>query len=717
MAIDTRRVWRFAVSMLLAMQLASTAPLASASARATADPLPTGAITAIRLHDQGAGAGRPVTFALPFAEGAANPNTNFVVTTAQGQVLPSQWNRLASWRTDGSTLHGAITFLTPNSGGNSGVYYVRPGEPTAGPSITPSDVLASQFDARVTVTIGSTTYSLSARSLLDGSATPRQNYTHFSGPLASEFVVGGPLRVNGTGSGHGTLQAYFYIRAFKRPVERVFVTVALENTGAFNPLTDIPGATVDVRVGNASLGDFPKANFTIYSDIRYVKRAWWNSTDDLWVQHDLAYVSDTKLMPKYRQVQMSSSVLASYPQVSEWNQRRILSEPTLESGGAKPEIAPYDSWTAAYMVSGDRRAWNAMRAAVDEYGMMVSNHSAGVVHARDEETGHPLDLTVKGVVGRIWFSSGGPDVLNATRNGRPVAQADIAHWPSIGYLPYLLTAESNELENVQHSAVQPWLNEAPGGATGRIPNRPLKWLQTRGMAWALREIINGAVVTPDHHPLRRALQTSATHALSQYSSAGQAADPQKSTGLWMVGSYATPYNNNTGLAFWMDDFMTWAVGSAYERGWKAELDANGFWFWKAKGVVGRFGTNASTEYCWTQAAVYNTEVRPTQSSPIYGTWGEIFKRNYPDISSCPAIGTAGIGTDRNSTDYGAQVAAGLAVAASTGVAGASAAWGIYEARRKTWGFDFNVSPEWAIEARTGAAEVVRPNPPLNLSVR
>jgi hypothetical protein len=716
MAAGTRRVRQFAVSLLIGMQFAF-APLASASATVTPDPLPAGAITAIRLHDQGAGSGRPVTFALPFAEGAANSNQNFVVTTAQGQVLPSQWNRLATWRTDGSTLHGAITFLTPNAGSNAGVYYVRSGTPTTGAAITHSDVLASQFDARVAVTIGSTTYSLSARGLLDGSVAPRQNYTHFSGPLASEFVVGGPLRVNGTGAGHSTLQAYFYIRAFKRPVERVYVTVALENTGAFNPLTDIPGATVDVQVGNASLSDFPKSNFTLYSDIRYVKRAWWNSTEDLWVQHDLAYVSDTKLMPRYRRVQMSSSVLGSYPQASEWNQRRILSEATLESGGAKPELAPYDSWTAAYMVSGDRRAWNAMRTAVDEYGMMVSNNSAGVVHARDEETGHPLDLTVKGVVGRIWFSGGGTDVLNATRNGRPVAQTDIAHWPSIAYLPYLLTAESNELENVQHSAIQPWLNEAPGGTKGRIPNRQVRFLQTRGMAWALREIVNGAVVTPDHHPLRNALQASATHVLNQYSIAGQAADPQKATGLWMVSGYAFPHENGTRLPFWMDDFLTWAVGSAYERGWKTELDSNGFWAWKAKGVVGRFGTNASTDYCWTQAAGYNVEMRPTQSSPVYATWGEIFRTNYPSVTTCPAPGAAGVGTDRNSTDYGAQLGAGLAVAASTSVTGAAAAWNIYEGRRKNWGFDFDVSPEWAIDVRASGAQVVRPNPPSNLSVR
>src|SRR5690606_26804430 len=138
---------------------------------------------------------------------------------------------------------------------------------------------------------------------------------------------------------------------------------------------------------------------------------------------------------------MNTSVLNSYPQSSEWNQRRILSSANLEGGGAKPELAPHDHWTAAYMVSGDRRAWNAMRTAVDEYSQIVFMLPQAVVHARDEETGMPLDLTKKGVASQVWYPAGQTDVLAATRGGVPVAQTDNAHWPSIGYLLYLLTAE------------------------------------------------------------------------------------------------------------------------------------------------------------------------------------------------------------------------------------------------------------------------------------
>lgn len=695
--------------------LAGVSLSAHGSARVTNGDLPPGVITAIRLHDSGSGAGRGVSFGLPLPEGRIRGNTGLVVTTPDGEVLDSQWNPLASWRTDGSVLHGVLTFVTNRSGSNEGIYYVREGTPVSGSVIDAGDIVDSGFDAEVSAVIDGVTYSLSASDLLDGAVSPRLNYMHFSGPLATEIAIGGPLRVGGTGAEHNTVQAYFYIRAFGKPVRSVYVTVVLENTAAFRQLRDVSASNVDVKVGGRSLPGFPKSSFTIYSDIRYPKRAYWNGGEELWVQHDLAYVSETKLMPKYRSVVMNTSVLNSYPQSSEWNQRRILSSSNLEGGGAKPELAPHDHWTAAYMVSGDRRAWNAMRTAVDEYSQMVYEHVEALVRPRDEETGMPLDLTKKGVASRSWYPEGGTDVLVATRGGVPVAQTDNAHWPSIGYLLYLLTAESNEMENVQHSAVQMWLNSAPGGYKGRIPNRQIRWGQARAMGWALREIVNGAVVTPDHHPLRNALQVSASHALTEVMRVAKNADPQGATGLWLAGDLAFPYGDRTGLAPWMNDFLTWAVGDAYERGWQSELDAGNYWQWRAQAVVGRFGTSIATGYCWQYAALYELRVKPSSSSSPYPTWKDIFAANFPNVSSCSSTpGSGGIGTDRSATDYGAQIAGALAVAVSTNIPNAAQAWELYDKRQKNWGTQYSSAPEWAIEPRN--VNNVRPMAPTGLVV-
>ena len=223
------------------------------------EPLPGGTLAELTLVDTRSGSGRAYTVGVPIGEGVLPSGTSLVVTKADGTVLTSQWNELAQWRSDGSALHGVLTFLTPNSGGNDGTYYVKTGTGFSGAAISKADVAAAGFDATVSVTVGGTSYRLSAADLLDGTVQPRQDYTHFTGTLASEFVVGGSLRQNGMGAEHATLQAYFYIRAFKNPVDQVHVTVVLENTGAFNAISNVAASSVDVQVGGASLPVSPRA--------------------------------------------------------------------------------------------------------------------------------------------------------------------------------------------------------------------------------------------------------------------------------------------------------------------------------------------------------------------------------------------------------------------------------------------------------------------------
>src|SRR5690606_41402801 len=95
------------------------------------------------------------------------------------------------------------------------------------------------------------------------------------------------------------------------------------------------------------------------------------------------------------------------------------------------------------------------------------------------------------------------------------------------------------------------------------------------MGWALREIVNGAVVTPDHHPLRNALQVSASHALTEVMRVAKNADPQGATGLWLAGDLAFPYGDRTGLAPWMNDFLTWAVGEIGRASCRERVESSG----------------------------------------------------------------------------------------------------------------------------------------------
>ncbi|WP_405242475.1 hypothetical protein [Lentisalinibacter salinarum] len=683
------------------------------------EPLPGDAVASFKVVDDGDGAGRPIAFGLPLADGAVPPGSSLVVTRENGSVLTSQWNELVGWRTSNSPLHGVVTFLTPDAGNNSGEYFVKVGEDHSAPAITKSDVIAAGFEAEVSVRVGGVDYRLSAADLLAGTISPRQDYVHYAGPLSSEFVVGGPLRQNGTGAEHETLQAYFYVRAFQRPVERAYVTVVLENTGAFNRLSDVSTETVDVTVDGISLQGFPKSSFTVFADVRYQKRAWWNGDPQLWVAHDVEGVQDTSLVPEYRNLEINESTLAAFPQATEWNARNILSGPDLDSGGAKPELAPYDRWTAAYLISGDRRAWNAMRAAQDEYAAVVRTLGSALSRARDEETGFPIDLGKKGVVSEEWGSAGDSNTLLANRDGIALAKTDLAHQPAVGYVTYLLTGESNELEALLFSAVSVWLNERPGGYPGLIPDR--RWGssgQVRSLAWGFREVLNAGTVTPADHPLHSTMEAAVSNALTEMNSSGRPLDESGDLGIWLTGpgfgvaviysSDETPNpndvgdgaNDGVGYAPWQDDWLTWSIGSAYERGWKQELSNSGLWEWKAQAVVGRFG-NAATQYCWDRAANYALGIQDTAQGPFYASWSQIFSKNYPTVTDCAPSGASMSRSDSSATGYGAQIGPALAIAASTGIQSAVDAWALYDQRDISgWGArDFSDAPEWAISAR------------------
>ena len=431
------------------------------------------------------------------------------------------------------------------------------------------------------------------------------------------------------------------------------------------------------------------------------------------------YVQDTKLVPEYRDINIDSGVLRGFPQSTDWNERNILSSSALDSGGGKPELAPYDRWTAAYLISGDRRAWNAMRASQDEYAAVVRSLGRGLMRPRDENTGQPIDLGVHGVVSEEWATPGA--TLPANRDGIPQVKTDLAHQPAVGYVVYLLTGETNELENLQFSGINAWLNERPGGYAGTIPNR--RWGaggQIRSIAWGFREVLNAGTITPSSHPLHNTLDAAVTNAISEMASRGQSLDPAGNTGLWLtgpgygvaiiygasqtanpndVGSGAT---DGVGVAMWMDDWLTWSIGSAYERGWKTELDANGLWTWKAQAAVTRFGTD-TTGFCWEYASNYALGVKDTSTGPVFSSWNQIFDKNWPAVGSCGGAGGPFLGSDRNAADYGAQIGPALAIAASTGVPNAQNAWFIYDQRSTPdWGpnrSSYNKNPEWAVKPR------------------
>ncbi len=681
----------------------TTDPSGNSSPTETTDPMQNSAgqsaITGVIVDGSGSESARFLTIGLPLPEGVLFDDQKIVVAGLNGKTLDSQWNPLSRWRTNGSVLHGALTFAVPDAdpANKRRMYQIFKSDQvvtTTPLELTKAEVVTSGFDAKFSITTTSgVVYGLSAASLLDGSIIAKQDYTHFSGHLSSEFVIGGNLLENGTGVAHKTLQGYFHIRAYNIPVNRVYVTFVLENTGVFNVLTDITG-DVELMVGNEVV--YSNTDFLIGADKRYPKRFWWNGDPQFRVQFDGEYLQATKLVPEYQDLELDKALLDSFPRSIDWNEKGQL-EAKLHTGGAKPSIAPLDRWAVSYLISGDDRARNAMMAHADAYHWLVSRYDYAI-NPRDENTGFPLNLTDHPTsIGKGW---GGRNAIAAGPRIRGPVETDIAHQPNCAFVPYLITADFTYLENCQFWGVANWMMERPGSHASWP--RSFYQGQTRSIAWGFRNMVFASIITPESHPLKQQLDDAVIFAIDSFRDDVMGTN---GLGIWpptIYGASSTANPDDVGrkvaYAPWQDDFVTWAMGYAVEAGYGKELTSSGVWSWKAKSIVERLGDAAG--YCWADSSAYAIGVRDTNDGEIFKSWRDVYTKNHGQ-KTCPVEATADAGVDRSALDYGAQISAPISVAKSTGIVGAEEAFQRYSDRIISWGKQFESAPEWAIKPHDG----------------
>jgi len=640
-----------------------------------------------------------LTIGFPLPEGLLASDEIITVTDESGKILETQWNPLSNWRTDGSVLHGALTVSLPgdlqiNKSHALQIRKIKNTENAQIDDLTKNEIVTSGFDGKITInTDAGEVYSLSALDLLNGNVAPKQEYTHFSGALASEYIVGGNLRQELTDVEHETLQGYFHIRAYNQPVDRVHITFVLENTGVFNVLSDVVG-DVELSVGDDVV--YSKSSFLIGADKRYPKRFWWGGDQEIGVKFDGEYLQATKLVPEYQELTLDSSLLDSFLRSVDWNERGQL-EAKLHTGGAKSSLAPLDRWAASYLISGDDRARDAMMAHADAYHWLVNRYEYAI-NPRDENTGFPLNLANHPTsIGRGW---GGRYAIAAGPRVREPIETDIAHQPNCAFVPYLITAEFSYLENCQFWGVANWMMERPGSH----PSWPRSFYkgQTRAIAWGLRNMVFASIMTPESHPLKTQLDEAVVLAADSFRNDVMT---KNQLGIWpptIYGASSTANPDDVGgkvaYAPWQDDFVTWAIGYASSVGYKKELIDSGVLSWKAKSVVERLGDD--TGYCWADSAAYAIGVRDTNDGEMYKSWSEVYGKNYGQ-KTCPLEGTTDAGIDRSAIDYGAQISAAISVAKSTNIPGAEEAYQRYSSRATSWAKQYESAPEWALKPYDG----------------
>ncbi|MGH8115992.1 MAG: hypothetical protein ACREPJ_01575, partial [Rhodanobacteraceae bacterium] len=162
----------------------------------------------------------PVTFGQVFKDGDV-PKGATLTATLNGQPITLQVDPKAT-NPDGSLRHAVLTAIVPSLAAGAQIPLTLSTGATlpVGQTIGLSQLLATGYDASASLNIGGKTYTINARGLLQAAANAgtceawgTQCNTWLSGPLASEWVVNGPVTAS-DGTTNPNLQVYFAVRAY-----------------------------------------------------------------------------------------------------------------------------------------------------------------------------------------------------------------------------------------------------------------------------------------------------------------------------------------------------------------------------------------------------------------------------------------------------------------------------------------------------------------------
>jgi hypothetical protein len=678
-------------------------------------------LTDVKIQNTGSAQGNvPFTFGQVFAAGELSTSEGLVAKLADGTLVRLQTDVKAT-HADGSVRHAIISGVLPSlAAGASPTIQLAKSTLSEKSTVTPQSMLDAGLSSDVTITINNTNYSASLANAV-AAGTP---INWLSGTTANEWIFNAPLK-DAAGNVHPMLTARFDVRWYSGLTRQARVEVVVENSKTFVAGSNL---TYDVNVNVAGRSVYAKTGLTHYHHSRWHQSAWWDAATApaLNVQLNTAYLIASKAVSNYDQsVIPAESALADLgKQINSTNTGPMTIGPVVPymgMTGARPDIAPLPNWSVLYLLSGDKRARDAMMAAADGSGSWS-------IHYRDEKTGYPVrtdnDIN-KNISLHVNAAHLGPLPVprcapsDTTSCTSPYTH-DTAHEPSLAFLPYLVTGDYYYLEEMQFWAATNPLETGPG--YNGFGQGLVRWQQVRGQAWSLRTLGHVAYITPDVDPMKAYFTKQLDNNLNFYHQTYVVGNPNKLGAYDGSGEAAFQIE---GSAPWQDDFLTWSFAYLSELGFSK---ATPILQWKSKYVVSRM---TAPDFCWIQAASYFLLFRDSPTSPVYDTMGQVFAktfstdlRNEDNMSVTAPAGQSLLtlkcgsqeqadllavlnqrawpvgrmtGYAESATGYPANMQPALAVASTSGIENGTKAWAVYMGRVDKP--DFSKQPQFDIIPR------------------
>jgi hypothetical protein len=226
--------------------------------------------------------------------------------------------------------------------------------------------------------------------------------------------------------------------------------------------------------------------------------------------------------------------------------------------------------------------------------------------------------------------------------------------------------------------------------------------QVRGQAWSLRTAAEAAYITPDANPLKATFTTIVNNNLDFYNATYTNSSSTNALGV-LTNGYAVNYDNGTGMAPWMDDFFTSAVGHATDLGF---TNAAPLLAWKSKFPIMRM---TGTGTCWIDGAIYALKIRDSSTSPFYTTIAQTYTASHTADILALQCGSAEMaakfglklgemkGYSSSTEGYPSNMQPALAYAASAGGTAGKTAWTKFIGR--TVKPNYGTGPQFAIVPR------------------
>jgi hypothetical protein len=380
-----------------------------------------------------------------------------------------------------------------------------------------------------------------------------------AGPLVLEWrAVVSP--VGDDEKAHPLLRVVFDTRCYSDRKFRLDVTVenVLDQKGA-----KAVAYEVEVTVGGKSA--FRRDKVTHHYLTRWRKMFAPGLTESA-VIPDLKPAYEAGAVPRYLAL-VSTDVSAIDAKNFE-----ILGKGTMEAympaHGGRPELAPYPDWTARYLVHKNPKQLRFVLAHGDLAGSWP-------VHLREPERGRFKGLGKGRLVSidqrpNFWLDK------RADSNGLPAGDLgatgpltpDNAHVPSLAYVPYLLTGDRYYADEMAFwanyallSTFQDAYYNARGGKEGLLKSN-----EPRGIAWALRNLVDAAAYLPSGDPVRPFLAAKVANNLKWADK--HAAEHKTPLGTYFEGQGPEQVGTKVWAVPrpWQNNYVAWSLDHALAQG-------------------------------------------------------------------------------------------------------------------------------------------------------